>query len=159
MAEGKIKKGKILLSWEIEEETKRNINLLWIIVFFVLIVGALVYAILTSEWLMGAVFITLIIAFGWYLFGKQQSFVISITKNGVGMGTQFYNFEKIRGYWASEENKTIYLLPKFKGSITIALPVKKYKINDIIKLFPSSLNKVESEGKDVIDRISGLLKK
>ena len=151
-------KGKKLLSWDTEEKKETN-NILGIVVFFILIIGALVYAFYYKQWSMGAVFAVLIIVFGWYLFGKQKSASISITTKGIIFNEQFYSFEKIKGYWFSEVNKTIYLLPKFRGAPTIALPVAKYQISSITKLFPETIMKLENEGKDVVDRISEFVKK
>jgi len=63
----KVNKGKKLLSWDTEEKKETN-NILGIVVFFILIIGALVYAFYYKQWSMGAVFAVLIIVFGWYLF-------------------------------------------------------------------------------------------
>ncbi len=168
MAEGKKKlkpnpkikkKGKVLLKWTVGKEKKETNNIFWIIGLFVLIVGVLVYSFYIQRWLTGTTFVVLILALAWYVFPQQKSVNIFLEKRGIWIEKQFYNFEKIKGYWISEANKTVYLIPKFRGAPTIAVPIGEYKANSIVSKFPSSIVRIEEEGRDVADIISGILKK
>jgi len=154
----KNKTNKVLLRWEVKEAQKATYNIPWIIGFFALIIAVLVYALLTKKWFTSAVFVITIIILVWYLISQEKPLNILLTDKGIWVNKQFYNFDKIKGYWISEKSKTIYLVPKFRGAPTIAIPVGKYKLESIIKMFPSDLIKMESR-EDILDIISGLLKR
>ena len=149
---------KTLLEWEALDDRKDPDAWLWLVLAIIASAGAITYSALKKEWLMGAVFVVGVFVVTWNLVSKTKPIKIAVTTKGVWIGSGFYDFEKLKGYYFSTRKKVFFLEPKNRIGVTITFPIGDKEPGEIKNLLPSYLVEIKEKEEDFIDRLSKKLR-
>lgn len=147
------------MQWSSGGERKDPNTIAWMVLLFLLTSATLVYNFVLQQWLVGGVFVMLLVVLIWYFVSAGNPVNIVITNLGIQVDKQFYSFENIKGYWHSERTSTFYIEPKKRTGLVASFPMGSKKIEDIKKNLPDYISEIEGRGEDVIDRVSRLFKR
>jgi len=102
--------GKILASWTFPEFIKYVRTTGWYIGISIVIIGIIVYSILTKDYLF-LIFIVIIVAI-YYLRAKREPMLIklNVTEDGLEVSDSFYQYKDIKNFWIIYEPPAVKML-------------------------------------------------
>jgi len=154
--------GKKLLSWNFPEYDQFQRGLIWYLATFIVCAGLLTWAIVGKNFLFaGIILIGLIVIFITSR-RKPENVDILIFENGVGIGSKFYPYKKIKKFWIAYEPpvvKKLYLEVEGITKPLMSISLEKenpLKVRDILVEYV--IEDIENEGESASDAWERLLK-
>ncbi len=155
--------GNILASWQIPEFDRREHTIAWYMGFGLIMLGLLIYAIVTMNFLFGVI-IVLAVVIVWL----QRRMGVSrtefkITTRGLQLGARNYQYKDINNFWIiyePPEVKKLYFTFKSSVSTRLQVPLRNQnplQIREILLQFiPEDLEKEELPMSDAFAKWSKL---
>lgn len=146
--------------WEAAEFDVSTRSTRWYIIFSIVLVVLVGYAIYSSQWILLA---TILVVGGLLFFSnriKPRQMTYKIDNSGLSINDKLYPFEQLKNFWFYSKEGRAYLnfvsTSKFMPTITIRInPNQQENIKNIlINILPMSGN----TGEDWIDKINHWLK-
>jgi hypothetical protein len=97
--QSKNKRQDVLIFWQAKEYKKKNRHQIWYFYFYLIIFSLVLYAFLTNNLLMSAIFILFGFLFYFYEKKEPEEYTFGITKEGVFAQNRLYEFSTLESFW------------------------------------------------------------
>lgn len=152
-----------IISWEIPEYEKHSRSKTWYILFVIVAIALLIYAVATANFL----FAVIVIIGGFVMIMNDarspRSVLVSITSEGVFVGRKFYDYDELKNfavvYKPNYGIKQLYL--QFKNRARHHLSIPLADVNPLFlreNLLKYMMEDLERTDQTTVEAISKLLK-
>lgn len=158
----KIDRGKTLFTWNFSEYIEYERSTGWHVMFIVLLGAGIIYAIVIANFLFALFLILFGVIVGLQLRRPPLQVEFTISENGIGIGTRFYDWDDIRNFrivYKPPEIKRLYIDVKNIFSLDFSVPLEDQTPDEIRKILKKYLKEdTEKKEETLIDGISRWLK-
>jgi len=124
------------------------------------LVIALFFIFFMHRYLAAVVTILSVIVLFKYAGLKPKKQEIQISDEGIKIGTIFYPYEKLVGFWfvSNDDGLLLYLKTKRRFFANIALTIENRDPDEIRIILSPHLPELTSQGEDILDRVGRIIK-
>lgn len=154
--------GETYLAWEVDEYARYKRSVAWYVGAGLVGLVLLWYALATVNFLFGL--IVIIFAIVVVLSGTREPHrvTVSLTEDGIEMGTRFYPYREYEAFWIVYEPplvKSLYLDPKSSMQPPFGVPLEDVNPNTVREiLLPAIKEDLERDNEPFADSLARLLR-
>lgn len=155
-------KNETIIDWLVPEYREHKRSRRWYVIASLVFISLLVYSLFTANFLFSILLIIAAIIITLQDKKHAPKINFAITKNGIALGSQFYEYTKIDSFWIFyEPNEAKTLFFEFKNKIRPRLPIPLFNVNpldvrsELLNFLSENINK---ENEPVSEQLSRLLK-
>ena len=157
----KIDYGEVVFSWDFSEFTKHERSLLWYALSVLVVLGLLIFALVSGNVLFAIIIILASIIIIHISRHEPRIMNIKITKEGIVIENRFYPFSEIKNFWIIHEPDVKRLYFEFKSALIprLSIPYQEQDPNQLREFLLEYIEENdEREGEPISEAVARWLK-